>query len=337
MVAHFFCCWQNRILNKAEIEQWLDDYQALVVQHHVPASLQDNADETMLQVTVAGFKLITRADGPKPVLPHDEKEPEHVTLLLCVSADGDHCRPLIIYPRKTLPDLSDDLMREFLIAGQPKGWMDSNIFQHWVTSFYIPSVQERRRRHGLPADQKAIFVYDGASTHGAIPVDLLLANHIIPVQLPAHSSALLQPLDLSVNGQLKKLLASIWKSLKGEPLAVRRNRLLGVAWECLEVALAHMHVQTGWRMAGLSPFNKAIPLGKAMFDKENVAPASPAPKKPKSSPLIAGGAIFDGGVVQPLPPVPIIAPPCPPGVSAAVYQDAIRIVAETLAVNKQDV
>ena len=69
-------------------------------------------------------KAIYRRDGPRPVEKIIGKK-NHITLGLCIAADATYLPPLIIFPRKTLPQLPPPLHGAFTITGQKKdGWTD---------------------------------------------------------------------------------------------------------------------------------------------------------------------------------------------------------------------
>ena len=138
-------------------------------------------------------KVVTRRDDPQPVFEYHEKEPEHVTLLLTISASGNYLDPLIIFPLKHVPPLPDNLKSEFLIAGQSNGWMEAAIFNNVMFNHIVPDIAKIRERIGVDATEPALVLYDGSSTHSQLDIDTLRDQFNVHVLLlPPHSSAMRQ-------------------------------------------------------------------------------------------------------------------------------------------------
>lgn len=84
---------------------------------------------------------------------------------------------------------------EIAYAASKKGWIKKDIFFNYIKDVFIPNIGEER---------PVLLVYDGHSTHVDIKVlELAVRNQITILKLPAHTSHLLQPLDLAVFKSLK--------------------------------------------------------------------------------------------------------------------------------------
>ena len=128
---------------------------------------------------------------------------DHLTMMAVVNAAGQTFTPLFVLPgikaryrRRTdgryetpadfLPGPNYVYMRE--TAG-----VDSNIFLSWAENFVLETAYMRRN------NRKLLLVYDGYAGHLQYRVlQLLKTNNIIVAGLPAHSSHVLQPLDVGV-------------------------------------------------------------------------------------------------------------------------------------------
>ena len=127
-----------------------------------------------------------------------------------------------------------------------------------------PAINKIRQDLGKPT-AKALLLYDGSKTHFAVDHQRLFQQHSVILHLfPAHSSALLQPLDLGPNGALKQHLTTHFKPIEGENMADYRNRLLHCVKRGLTVALSEHVCRLDWERTGISPFKPEIPLGSAM-------------------------------------------------------------------------
>jgi len=73
----------------------------------------------------------------------------------------------------------------------PSGWMEGEQFTEWFHKVFIP--------HTAELDGNKLLIFDGHSSHiSSQVVTLALENSIELLCLPAHSSSILQPLDVGV-------------------------------------------------------------------------------------------------------------------------------------------
>ena len=279
--------FQKYFLGRSTINDWFTRYKDLIDQHHINPALIFNVDETMLKTIKRQAKVITRSDDPDPYTPFPDKEPEHITVLTCICADGTALtKPLIIFPLKTMPPLQREVHDAFLISGQSSGWMTSPAFTTYIEQYFAPQIAEKRRLLGLPPDAASLLVYDGASVHFGVDVDDILRRfHIHIFLLPAHSSPILQPLDQVVHGVLKQKLSKLFKYVEGESARDRRNRLCVAADLALSVALSRLHILESWAKTGIWPINPSIPLKSGLVTTDLVPlqsmPARGGPMGPR--------------------------------------------------------
>jgi hypothetical protein len=278
---------------------WFDNqYKPLMDKYKFRPQLMFNLDETMVRPLKPRVKVVTRSDEPQPCFDFNEKEPEHVTLLLTVSASGQALDPLIIFPLKHVPALPEDLQSEFLIAGQKNGWMEGPIFNNMLFNHIVPAIDSIRTKHKLPPSEPALILYDGSSTHNDLDIDTLRDKHNIHVLLlPPHSSAMLQPLDLTVNGVFKQALTKRFKHLEKEDAQTRRVRMVRAISDSLSIAQARAHITDGWRRAGLLPIDVNIPLSSGMLRVEPKPDPAPKPAGQKRGLKCDAGRIVHGSDV----------------------------------------
>jgi hypothetical protein len=132
-------------------------------------------------------------------------------------------------PPYLLPQVRDF----FYISGQQNGFIVNEIWHDWVQNCFIPHIQKIRLQNNLP-NQKALLIVYSHSTRKYKPTIKLFEQHNIMVNiLPAHSSTILQPLDLSVNGELKRLLKLRFQPKANEDKPTKRSRLMYITVECL--------------------------------------------------------------------------------------------------------
>jgi hypothetical protein len=77
----------------------------------------------------------------------------------------------------------------------------------YILNIIVPSVQKTRHENELPANQKALVIFDvfrGQTCQSTI--DILGANDILFVHVPPNCIYRLQPLDISVNKSCKDFI-----------------------------------------------------------------------------------------------------------------------------------
>lgn len=184
----------------------------------------------------------------------------NTTVLLAANAAGEKIPPLLIFQGKHL--WSEWLFKnenvDTAYAVSRKGWMETTIFEQYIKSVFLPAIG---------AERPILLVYDGHSTHVDLSViELLVANQITVLNLPAHSSHILQPLDCSTMKPMKdswdRELVK-WQRLHvGAKLPKQEfARIITMIWDNLNPVI----IQNGFRKAGIYPLNRnAIP--KEKFD-----------------------------------------------------------------------
>lgn len=94
-----------------------------------------------------------------------------------------------------------------------KGFMETWTFYRIMKDVFIPFVNETRRRHNL-VGKPAALVVDGHISRFSLETALLLINEGIHlIVIPAHSSNVLQPLDLGLNSLIKRFFRDAFRRL----------------------------------------------------------------------------------------------------------------------------
>lgn len=304
--------------------------------HKFKPALIFNADETMLEPGSKHTKVITRASDPRPCIP-DHPKSEHVTLLLTIPAAGPPLKPSVIYPLKFIPPLDNELHTQFDFSGTNKGWMTAALFRNWVYDSFIPQVDAVRLKHHYLPTEPCLFFIDGPTVHEGLDLDDLWSHHSIKlVFLPAHSSTILQPLDLNVLAILKQVLSTLFDPIPGESLTDRRNRLLTETHLGLSAALCEYHIKVSWQRSGLFPFSPARPLGSALVN--SAAMPKPAPKRLSGNKRVAmdSGLIVRNGVALPhlAPSLPSKSPKSKSSPPKKIRFDVVSFDSEFITIKK---
>jgi DDE superfamily endonuclease len=281
----------------------METLEGQINKYNFPPELIFNFDETALDFTAPKLKVVSRAGKSRPFVELATKG-EHITLGLCISASGSSLRPLVILPLKTLPSLSTEVTNFYAIAGSDAGFITKELWFELVVNNLIPEINKVRLRMGMP-EAWALMIVDGHNSRDlAEAVELFLNHRIILGCMPAHSSTICQPLDLSVNGIFKVNIRNFFKPKEGESVPDKRNRVLFLSIYALQIACNAYNVQLGFSRAGIHPFSKEAPLKSRYIKSPFVPTPPPVPPKGTKRRSISGRVLTPENTLRGLPPTP---------------------------------
>lgn len=209
-----------------------------------------NCDETGLSFVVKPNKVVT-ALGKRYVYKRSYADRgETTTVLGCICDNGSYIPPLVIFKGvRWNPDLARGAIPNSLVKLSPKGWINSDIFLEWF-QFFINSV---------PKERPIILLMDSHASHLSLAVlELAKQNNIHLFTFPAHTSHLLQPLDVGVYRPLKSAwtncLNDYMKEKNGEkPSRYNFNEIFSVA---MIKSFSPVNIEHAFRKSGICPLNK---------------------------------------------------------------------------------
>ena len=220
-----------------------------------------------------------------------------ITILKCISAIGKVLRPLVIFKGKTVqqqhfPD-NLDFLDDWESSCSEKGWTNNQLALIWLRKVFIPSTKPENPK------EPRLLILDGHGSH--MIEDFLFEcylHNIFVLFLPAHSSHVLQPLDVAVFGPLKRAYRKFLSDLASiaDSSHIGKITFLYNYDKARKEAITKLNALAGWKATGLWPVNLAKVLMNPMVTQtpETPAPAvtaiSPAkeknlslPKTPQSS------------------------------------------------------
>ena len=130
--------------------------------------------------------------------------------------NGSWIPPLIIFKGVRWNDnLKADCLPNCMVKLSPKGWINSDLFLEWF-KFFIDSI---------PSERPVILFMDSHASHINMDVILLAKeNEIYLFTFPAHTSHLLQPLDVGIYKPLKSNWATSLNDFMRENPGEKPNR-----------------------------------------------------------------------------------------------------------------
>ena len=185
------------------IGKWFNDVQIMIMQYGIAQEDIYNFDETGFAMgLIATTKVVTRAEmvgKPKLIQPGNR---EWVTSIECINSTGWTLPSCIVFKGQVhIQGWYEDgaLPEDWRIEVSNNGWTTDKIGLRWLQNIFIPS----KNRHTI--GEYCLLVLDGHGSHLTPQFDEICSqNNIIPICMPAHSSHLLQPLDVACFSPLKK-------------------------------------------------------------------------------------------------------------------------------------
>jgi FtsZ-binding cell division protein ZapB len=203
---------------------------------------------------ISTSKVITSAERtqrPRTIQPGNR---EWVTIVEAVNATGWALPPLIIFAGKQQQASGHQnpaIPAEWAIAMSQNGWTTDEIGMIWLEKVFNKYTKERTK------GTYRLLVLDGHSSHLSAEFDYYCTeNKIIPVCMPAHSSHLLQPLDVGCFSPLKKHYGKLIENLMKNGLNhIDKADFLDIYPTARQSAITSKNIVSGFAATGLVPFN----------------------------------------------------------------------------------
>jgi hypothetical protein len=241
------------------------------------------ADEDIFNFDETGFamgltataKVITRAEyyGKRSMLQPGNRE--WVTVVESINAAGWALPPYIIFKGKVfIESWFDGLAPDWKINKSANGWTTDEISLDWLQNHFIPCIEGRSK------GKYRLLVLDGHGSHLTAQFDQICTKYnIIPICMPAHSSHLLQPLDVACFAPLKRAYGRLVESLTRNGIDhIDKLDFLTAYPEARLQAFKDTTIRSGFKATGLVPFDRTEVLSKI-----NIRLKTPTPPRSRGS------------------------------------------------------
>ncbi|KAM4064275.1 DDE superfamily endonuclease [Hirsutella rhossiliensis] len=225
-------------------------------------------DEDVYNFDETGFQM--ESPQRRESLPGLTGEPgnrEWVTVIESINCQGWALPAKVIFQGKLhqaswyesgVPD-------DWHIAVSENGWTSDDLALNWLKEVFDPNT--RRRTVGT----HRLLILDGHGSHVTPEFDKdCTANSIVVLQMPAHSSHLLQPLDVGCFSPLKTIYG---RKVQEKMLAgihhIDKQDFLPIYLEARRQALSPPNIRSGFMATGLFPFdpNRVLSRLQVQVDK----------------------------------------------------------------------
>lgn len=209
-----------------------------------------NSDETGISVVHKPGKVVAELGRRNVYAMTSAERGKTHTVLSCVSASGYALPPMMVYPRKKkVPsNLKEGALPGTLFTNSESGWINSQLYLEWFEFFL----------QNIPPTRPVLLLQDGHASHTSIElIELARANDIHLLCLPAHTTHVLQPLDVGVFKSFKSNFSKACsKYLAKYPgRVVTTDKLASLVAEAWPNSFTAVNVLSGFKKSGVYPLN----------------------------------------------------------------------------------
>jgi len=243
------------------------DFQHAIQKYGIAQDDVYNFDETGFRIGVltGGTKVITHV-ATKAVYLSDPDNRESITSVECISAGGDVIAPMIIMAGKVMLEkhFDNSLNSDTLLAVSESGYSNDVLGLKWLHHFH----------RFTEAKKKGVWrmlIFDGHGSH--LSDDFLLfawEKKILPFLFPAHTTHLLQPLDVGVFQPFKHWhQICLHEAVAFGDIEFSKVEFLAAFEAMRKQTFKKTTILSAWKKAGLYPFQPDIVIDKMkLFNSE---------------------------------------------------------------------
>ena len=223
-----------------------------------------------------------RRGRPKMAQPGNR---EWVNVIQGINSQGWVIPPFIIVAGQNhLANWYEDsaLPSGWVIATTHNGWTDNEKGLEWIQHF---EQHTKTRSSGA----YRLLILDGHESHHSTDFELFCKEHkIITLCMPAHSSHILQPLDVGCFGPLKQAYGrQVEDLMRAHQTHITKADFLPAFYAAFQAAITEKTIKGGFRGTGLVPFDPESVLSRLDVRLRTPSPADghlelPDPWVPKT-------------------------------------------------------
>ena len=275
-----------RMLNQTITDNFYSDLHGLL--NEIGLSEQPmkiwNIDETSVPLLHKPVRVLGQT-GAKNIPGRVGNNRENVSVLACINAAGGDIPPMVIVKGKTYKSLlaynTEEGVAGTVYTYQERAWMEDALGELWFQDHFL--------KHSGP-ERPQLIIMDSHSSHETLGlIDAAIANDIVLLAFPPHTTQWLCPLDKSIFGPLSREYSRVCT----EFMASSPNNIVN-KWQWPKLfrqayvkAFTSANITSGFRKCGIFPVNARALPNSALAPSEpfDVAITSvQQPTKPAPSP-----------------------------------------------------
>lgn len=263
------------------ITEWFRLVQNMVAFHGITLHDIYNFDESGFRLGHSQNAMVVtateRRQRPKALV---SDSTQWHTVIACVNAEGWSVPPYVIFSGKQMNRAwFHSLPPTWKLGVSPKGWTSYDHGVAWIQHF---DDYTKHRTVG----QKRLLILDGHDSHMTPEFESFCEEQgIITLCMPAHSSHLLQPLDVGCFGPLKKAYSARIQRLGmvGYHYLIKED-FLPQFKPAYEAAFTSQNIKAAFRGSGLLPLDPQAVLSKLTLRQKTPTPPLPCSSDTQNTP-----------------------------------------------------
>ena len=197
------------------------------------------------------------------------------TIIGCANAAGQFLPPFFVFKGKRF---NADLMK----GASPgckgvmteSGWSNFTVFQQYIKEHFLPNIARDDNQHVL-------LIFDGHSSHvSKMLIEWAAAQKLILFVLPAHTSHILQPLDVGIFGPFKRFYYGECANYMRENIgqAVTKYDMVNLSCKAYLKAMTPINIMSAFKKSGIYPLDKHAVTPEKLYPTESYRDKNPLQK-----------------------------------------------------------
>lgn len=197
---------------ETDIVTFLEDIHSLRREFNIPPELIINFDESAVYYDTLPIYSYFPVGTQHPHLKVTKTHKKRFTAGLGVSAAGEKLNPILIFQGKGERFNNLTNTQGYVMRKNQSAWMTSSLFKNYLKSEIKLFLLRQRQNEDLNG-RKGLLIFDRFSGHKLDETEkkaLEEEYNVLIRYIPAYTTAMLQPLDLNVNGLIKRSMRNSW-------------------------------------------------------------------------------------------------------------------------------
>lgn len=171
------------------------------------------------------------------------------TVLGCGNASGFAIPPYFVFEgKRMIPELMNGATPGAAGTVSDSGWSNTKVFKKYLSEHFLNFIPGRK-------DEYVLLLLDGHKSHVAVDIiEWAQERKVILHILPAHTSHILQPLDVGCYGPLQRIYDNeCHKSMRANHSVITRYNVCELGCKAYQKALSPENLQSAFRKTGIFP------------------------------------------------------------------------------------
>ncbi|TIA44936.1 hypothetical protein D6C77_10764 [Aureobasidium pullulans] len=231
-----------------------------------------NMDEHGIAMGKCVNSLVLSTSNKKRTYVESPESREWVSILGCINANGNSTTPLIIFKGQNLQTTwFNKLTPHWQYTTSENGWTSNNTCLQWLVHMFVPQTQPIHNGY-------RILLCDGHGSH--VTTEFMYQckiNKVELIYLPAHSSHVLQPLDVGAFSPLKGKYRQFIQILAhlDDATPNKKKKFLEVYTKARQEVWKPETLKKGWETAGLFPWNPDKSIKSSQVNNHPIRAVTP--------------------------------------------------------------